>query len=279
MTGRVEGKVALITGGARGQGRSHAVRLAAEGADVALFDYCGDAPTTEYDMGTKEDLDETAELVRGLGRRVVTAIGDVRVQADLDEAVTRTVAEFGRVDIAVANAGIVSWGAIHEIGEQQWEDTIATNLTGVWKTIKAVTPTMLAQGSGSIVVISSGAGITAPNNLAHYASAKHGLEGLMKVASNELSPQGIRVNSVHPSQVDTPMIMHDSMFRLFRPELDNPGREDIVEVSTNLHTIPIPWVDPVDVSNAVLFLASEEARYITGVMLPVDAGGSVKSVY
>lgn len=279
MTGRVHGKVAFITGGARGQGRSHAVRLAEEGADVVLFDFCGDAPTTEYEMGTKEDLEETAAQVRALGRQALTVVGDVRSQAGLDDAVRQAVAEFGRVDIAVANAGIVSWGVIHEIGEQQWDDTIATNLTGVWKTIKAVTPTMLAQGSGSIVVISSGAGITAPNNLAHYASAKHGLVGLMKVASNELSPQGIRVNSVHPSQVDTPMIMHDSMFKLFRPELDNPGRDDIVEISTNLHTIPIPWVDPIDVSNAVLFLASEESRYITGVVLPVDAGGSIKSVY
>jgi NAD(P)-dependent dehydrogenase (short-subunit alcohol dehydrogenase family) len=135
---------------------------------------------------------------------------------------------------------------------------------------------MLAQGSGSIVVISSGAGITGPNNLAHYASAKHGLVGLTKVSSNELSPQGVRVNSIHPSQVDTPMIMHDSMFRLFRPELENPGREDIVDISTNLHTIPIPWVESIDVSNAVLFLASDESRFITGVALPVDAGALLR---
>lgn len=279
MTGRVEGKVALITGAARGQGRSHAIRLAEEGADIVALDFCGEAPTTAYDMATKADLDETGALVRALGRRVVTVVGDVRVQADLDGAVHQGVEELGRIDIAVANAGIVNWGPVHELTEEQWEDMLATNLTGVWKTIKAVTPTMLAQGSGSIVVISSGAGITGPNNLAHYASAKHGLVGLTKVSSNELSPQGIRVNSIHPSQVDTPMIMHDSMFRLFRPELENPGREDIVDISTNLHTIPIPWVESVDVSNAVLFLASDEARYITGVQLPVDAGGSIKSVY
>jgi NAD(P)-dependent dehydrogenase (short-subunit alcohol dehydrogenase family) len=209
----------------------------------------------------------------------VIVVGDVRQQADLDGAVSRGLDELGSIDIAVANAGIVNWGQVHELTEPQWDDMLATNLTGVWKTIKAVAPTMLAQGSGSIVVISSGAGITGPNNLAHYASAKHGLVGLTKVSSNELSPQGVRVNSIHPSQVDTPMIMHESMFRLFRPELDDPGRDDIVDISTNLHTIPIPWVESIDVSNAVLFLASDEARYITGVQLPVDAGGSIKSVY
>lgn len=279
MSGRVEGQVAFITGAARGQGRSHAVRLAEEGADVIAFDFCGDAPTTSYTMATKADLDETADLVRGLGRMCVSVVGDVRVQSDLDAAVQRGLVELGRIDIAVANAGIVSWNEVHQISEDQWDDMIATNLTGAWKTIKAVTPTMIAQGSGSIVVISSGAGLSGPNNLAHYASAKHGLVGLTKVSSNELSPQGIRVNSVHPTQVDTPMIMHEGMFRLFRPELDAPGRDDIVEVSKRLHTIPVPWVDSRDVSNAVLFLASDEARYITGVQLPVDAGGNVKSVY
>jgi NAD(P)-dependent dehydrogenase (short-subunit alcohol dehydrogenase family) len=138
---------------------------------------------------------------------------------------------------------------------------------------------MLAQGGGSIVITNSGAGLMGPNNLAHYAAAKHGLIGLMRSASNELSPHGIRINSVHPTQVDTPMIMHDSLFGLFRPDLDSPTRDDIVEVSKRLHTIPIPWVDPIDISKAVLFFASDDARYVTGASLPVDAGGSVKTSY
>jgi SDR family mycofactocin-dependent oxidoreductase len=277
--GRVENKVAFITGAARGQGRSHAVRLAEEGADIIATDLCAPVSTTDYDMATESDLEETATLVRGLGRRVITCVGDIRQQADLDAAVAAGLAEFGRIDIAVANAGIVSWAAVQELSDAQWTEMIDINLTGTWRTLKAVVPSMLEAGGGSIVITNSGAGISGPNNLAHYASAKHGLVGLMRSASNELSPRGIRINSVHPSQVDTPMIMHDSLFGLFRPDLDTPGREDIVDISSRLHTIPVPWVDPVDVSNAVLFLASDEARYITGVSLPVDAGGSVKTSY
>ncbi|WP_169988472.1 mycofactocin-coupled SDR family oxidoreductase [Microbispora sp. H10836] len=277
--GRVDGKVAFITGAARGQGRSHALRLADEGADIIAVDFCGAVKTTDYPMGQQADLQETAELVRSRGRRAVVARADVRVQAELDEAVAVGLEAFGRIDIAVANAGIVSWGAAHEITEEQWDEVIDINLSGVWKTLKAVIPTMLAQRAGSIVIINSGAGLMGPNNLAHYAAAKHGLVGLMRTISNEVSPHGVRVNSVHPSQVDTPMIMHDSLFKLFRPDLESPGREDIVETSTRLHTIPIPWVDPVDVSNAVLFLASDEARYITGAQLAVDAGGSTKTSY
>jgi SDR family mycofactocin-dependent oxidoreductase len=279
VVGRVEGKVALVTGGARGQGRSHAVRLAEEGAHVVVVDSCADAATTPYRGGTLEDLEETARLVEKAGGRALALVGDVRDQAALDAAVVATLAEFGHLDIAVANAGIFSWGPVHELTEAQWVEMIDVNLNGSWRTIKAVTPPMLEAGAGSIVIINSGAGLSGPNNLAHYAAAKHGLVGLMRSASNELSPHGIRVNSVHPSQVDTPMIMHDALFGLFRPDLEHPTRDDIVETSERLHTMPIPWVDPVDVSNAVLFLVSEEARFVTGVSLPVDAGGLTKTSY
>ena len=274
--GRVQDKVAFITGAARGQGRSHAVRFAEEGADIVAVDLCDKPQTTDYPGTTKDDLEATAHLVRALGRRCVTAKADVREQGELDRAVQAGLDEFGRIDIAVANAGIVSWARVDQISDSQWQEMLDINLTGVWRTIKAAVPPMLEQGAGSIVIINSGAGISGPANIAHYSAAKHGLVGLMRTASNELSPLGIRFNSVHPTQVDTQMIMSDRVFRLFRPDLESPGREDIVEPSLGLHTIPIPWVEPVDISNAVLFLASDEARYITGAMLTVDAGGSTK---
>ncbi|WP_072801520.1 mycofactocin-coupled SDR family oxidoreductase [Rhodococcoides yunnanense] len=277
--GRFDGKVALVTGAARGQGRSHAVRLAAEGAAIVAVDLCRDVSTTDYALGTEEDLAETARAVEAEGGRILTKVGDTRVQTDLDSAVAAGLSRFGSVDIAVANAGIVSWAPVHEISDAQWTEMIDINLTGTWRTIKAVVPAMLERKSGSIVIVNSGAGLSGPNNLAHYAAAKHGLVGLMRSASNELSPEGIRVNSVHPSQVDTPMIMHDSLFGLFRPDLEKPTKDDIVGVSQRLHTIPVPWVEPVDVSHAVLFLASDDARYITGTSLPVDAGGSIKTSY
>lgn len=276
---RFEGKVALVTGAARGQGRSHAVKLASEGASIIAVDICHDVTTTDYPLATETDLEETVRQIESAGGEVLARRADVRLQQELDAAVVAGLDQFGRLDVAVANAGIVSWAPVHELTDQQWTEMIDINLTGTWRTLKSVVPQMLDQGAGSIVIVNSGAGLSGPNNLAHYAAAKHGLVGLMRSSSNELSPQGIRVNSVHPSQVDTPMIMHDSLFSLFRPDLEQPVKDDIVEVSQRLHTIPVPWVDPVDVSNAVLFLASDDARYITGVSLPVDAGGSIKTSY
>lgn len=276
---RFEGKVALVTGAARGQGRSHAVKLASEGASIIAVDICQDVATTDYPLATEADLSETVRLIESAGGKVLAQRADTRLQNEMDSAVAAGLDQFGRLDVAVANAGIVSWAPVHEITDRQWTEMIDVNLTGTWRTLKSVVPQMLKQESGSVVVVNSGAGLSGPNNLAHYAAAKHGLVGLMRSSSNELSPQGIRVNSVHPSQVDTPMIMHDSLFSLFRPDLERPSKGDIVEVSQRLHTIPVPWVDPVDVSNAVLFLASDDARFITGVSLPVDAGGSIKTSY
>lgn len=274
--GRVEGKVAFITGAGRGQGRSHAVRLAEEGADVIATDICAPVDSVTYPMSTREDLEETAEFVRALGRRAFTAVADVRDAAALDAAVAGGIDALGGLDIVVANAGIASYAAAHVISEAAWNEMIAINLTGVWKTAKATMPHLMAQKSGSIVLISSGAGLIAPANLAHYVSAKHGVVGLMRSLANELGPLGIRCNSIHPTQVDTPMIMHDEIYRMFRPDLADPVKEDIVEVSTTMNLLPVPWVESIDVSNAVLFLASDEARYITGTTLTVDAGICIK---
>lgn len=270
--GRVDGKVAYITGAARGQGRSHAVRLAEEGADIIAIDLCGTVDTVSYPLGTAEDLAETARLVEAQGRRIVTAQADVRdfdaVKATLESGAE----ELGGLDIVVANAGIATYAAGHEIEDQAWNDMLDIDLKGVWHAIKAAVPRLVAQGSGSIVIASSASGLIGPPNLAHYVAAKHGALGLMKSFANELGPHSIRVNSVCPTQVDTPMIMHDEIYRMFRPDLENPGKDDIVDVSTKMNLIPVPWVEDRDVSNAVLWLASDEARYVSGAAIPVDAG-------
>lgn len=277
MTGRVGGKVALVTGAARGQGRSHALRLAEEGASIIAFDICAPVASVTYSMSSKEDLAETAELVRALGARVVTAEVDVRDYDRLSAELDRAVDELGGLDVVVANAGIASYAPGHEISESAWHEMIDINLSGTWHTIKASVNHLKKRGSGSIILVSSAAGLQAPQNLAHYVAAKHGVVGLMRSFANELAADWIRVNCVNPTQVDTPMIMNDEIFRMFRPDLPTPGREDIVDVSIAMNALPVPWVEAIDVSNAVLFLASEEARYITGVALPVDAGIVVKT--
>jgi SDR family mycofactocin-dependent oxidoreductase len=272
MAGRVEGKVAFVSGAGRGQGRSHAVRLAEEGADIIAVDICAPVASVTYSMASEADLAETARLVEEQDRRVITAVADVRDYDRLKAIMDDGRSELGGLDIVVANAGIASYASGHEIDEAAWDEMIDIDLKGVWHTIKAAVPHLLEQGSGAIVICASGAGVIGPPGLAHYVAAKHGAIGLMRAFANELSPRMIRINAVCPTQVDTPMIMNEEIFKMFRPDLESPGREDIVEVSTNMNLIPVPWVEPRDVSNAVLFLASDEARYITGTALPVDAG-------
>jgi SDR family mycofactocin-dependent oxidoreductase len=277
MTGRVEGKVAFITGAARGQGRSHAVRLAQEGADIIAVDLCAQVGSVPYPMATPEDLANTVKEVEALDRRIVAAQADVRDYAGLKQALDDGVAQLGRLDIVCSNAGISSFGQADELDETTWQDMIDINLTGMWHTCKAAIPHLVAGGrGGSIVITSSDAGLKAYQNLAHYVSAKHGVVGLMRTLALELAPHFIRVNSLHPSTVDTAMIQNDATYRLFRPDLQNPGPQDMAEAATAINALPIPWLEPVDISNAVLFLASDEARYITGVPLPVDAGFLVK---
>jgi (+)-trans-carveol dehydrogenase len=278
MTGRVEGKVAFITGAAREQGRSHAVRLASEGADIIAVDICKPIENVVYPASTPEDLAETVERVEKLGRRIITSEVDVRDYDALESAVDAGVHELGRLDIAVANAGIGNAGnKLHKIPEHIWRDMIDVNLSGVWKSVKAAVPHILAGGrGGSIILTSSVGGMKAHPHTGHYIAAKHGVVGLMRTFAVELGQHSIRVNSVHPTQVNTPMALNDATFRLFAPDKENPGPEDFAPVSQMMHTLPVPWVEPEDISNAVLFFASDESRYVTGVQLPVDAGCLLK---
>jgi len=273
VAGRVAGKVAFITGAARGQGRSHAVRLAQEGADIIAADLCDQVASVGYPLATPQDLDETARQVAALGRRVVAVQADVRDYPGLAKALDDAVAELGRLDIVSANAGILSHGTADALTDASWQDMIDINLTGVWHTAKAAVPHLIAGGrGGSIVLTSSGVVMKGTPNFAHYVSAKHGVVGLTRTMARELAPHLIRVNALHPGNVDTAMLRNPETLRLFRPDLENPTVEDVTAAFQATNAMPIPWVEPEDISNALLFLASDEARYITGVSLPVDAG-------
>jgi (+)-trans-carveol dehydrogenase len=278
MAGRVEGKVAFITGAARGQGRSHAVRLAQEGADIIAIDICKQIDSVRIPLSTPEDLAETADLVKGHNRRIYTAEVDVRDYDALKAAVDAGVEQLGRLDIIIANAGIGNGGAtLDKTGERDWTDMIDVNLSGVWKTVKAGVPHILAGGrGGSIILTSSVGGLKAYPHTGHYIAAKHGVVGLMRTFAVELGQHNIRVNSVHPTNVNTPLFMNEGTMKLFRPDLQNPGPDDMAVVAQMMHVLPIGWVEAEDISNAVLFLASDEARYITGVTLPIDAGSCLK---
>jgi SDR family mycofactocin-dependent oxidoreductase len=278
MSGRVEGKVAFITGAARGQGRSHAIRLAEEGADIIAVDICADIDGVPYAGATEEDLAKTVKEVESLDRRIVASKADVRDYDALKAALDEGVAQLGRLDIVSANAGIgLSPALSQDITEPVWRNMIDINLTGVWHATKAATPHLIEGGrGGSMILTSSAMGLKSAQNIAHYASAKHGVVGLMRTLALELAPHSIRVNSIHPTNVDTPMIMNQATFKLFRPDLDEPNRDDFEQAALAMNALPVAWVDPVDISNAVLFLASDEARYITGVTLSIDAGSFLK---
>ncbi|ORB75358.1 mycofactocin-coupled SDR family oxidoreductase [Mycobacterium scrofulaceum] len=279
MGGRVEGKVAFITGAARGQGRSHAVRLAQEGADIIAVDICQPiSSSSEIPPSTPDDLAETADLIKGLDRRVVTAEVDVRDYDALKAAVDGGVEQLGRLDIICANAGIGNGGqTLDKTSEEDWRDMIDVNLSGVWKTVKAGVPHLISQGDGgSVILTSSVGGLKAYPHTGHYIAAKHGVVGLMRTFAVELGQHFIRVNSVHPTNVNTPMFMNEGTMKLFRPDLKNPGPEDLKVAAQFMHVLPVGWVEPVDISNAVLFLASDESRYITGLPVTVDAGSMLK---
>ncbi|MET4428834.1 MULTISPECIES: mycofactocin-coupled SDR family oxidoreductase [unclassified Mycolicibacterium] len=279
MSGRLEGKVAFITGAARGQGRSHAVRLAEEGADIIAVDICGPVSNnTQIEPATPEDLIETADLVKQLNRRIVTAEVDVRDYDAVKAAVDGGVEQLGRLDIICANAGIGNGGqTLDHTSEADWTDMIDVNLSGVWKTVKAAVPHLISQGEGgSIILTSSVGGLKAYPHTGHYIAAKHGVVGLMRTFAVELGQHSIRVNSVHPTNVNTPLFMNEGTMRLFRPDLENPGPDDLAVAAQFMHVLPIGWVEPVDISNAVLFLASDEARFITGLTMTVDAGSMLK---
>ena len=277
--GLVDGKVALVTGAGRGQGRSHALRLAAEGADVIAVDVAANSvETISYALASEEDLDSTVKEVESMGRRAVKAVADVRSLSELQQAADTGLSELGKIDIVCANAGIGSWAVAWEMTEQQWKDMIDINLTGVFNTVRATLPSMVERGEGgSVVLTSSTAGLRAYANTAHYTAAKHGVIGLMKVLAQEAGPHRIRVNAVCPTTVRTPLVINDATFELFAPHLENPTEDDVREPFESLNILPgVAWVEPSDVSDAVLFLCSDAAKFITGVALPVDAGNIVK---
>ncbi|MQA84847.1 MAG: mycofactocin-coupled SDR family oxidoreductase [Streptosporangiales bacterium] len=276
--GRLDGRVAFVTGAARGQGRSHAVRLAEDGADIIAVDLCRQVDSVRpfYRMPTTADLAETARLVEDLDRRVVARQADVREYDQLESALGAGLAELGGLDIVCANAGIFTYGVAWEIDEQTWRDVIDINLTGVWHTVKAAVPPMIQRGrSGAIVITSSTAGLKGLTNIAHYVASKHAVVGLMRTLANELAPYRIRVNTVHPTTVDTDMIQNEATYRLFLPDHPDPTREEAAEAFQTTNALPVPWVEPRDISNAIAWLVSDEARYVTGVALPVDAGSTV----
>lgn len=280
MSDRVKGKVAFVTGAARGQGRSHAIRLAQEGADIIAVDICESIPEISplYAGPTADDLAETVRQVEALDRRIVATQADVRDFSALKAAFEDGLAQLGQVDIISANAGVFTFGQQSwEVTDEEWDVINDINAKGVWHTCKAVIPALIEQGTGgSIVLTSSVAGLKGTPNVLAYTASKHAVVGIMRTLSNELGPHSIRVNSVHPTTVSTPMIQNESVYRLFMPDEQHPTRESAASAFSTLHTMPVPWVEPVDISNAVLFLASDEARYITGLTLTVDAGALTK---
>ncbi|CAJ1510922.1 mycofactocin-coupled SDR family oxidoreductase [[Mycobacterium] burgundiense] len=279
MGGRVEGKVAFITGAARGQGRSHAVRLAEEGADIIAIDVCRKISSdSRIPSSTPDELAATADLVKNLGRRIVTAEVDVRDHDAMKEVVDSGVEQLGRLDIIVANAGIGNGGqTLDKTSEEDWDDMIDVNLSGVWKSVKAAVPHLISGGNGgSIILTSSVGGLKPYPHTGHYIAAKHGVIGLMRTFAVELGQHSIRVNAVCPTNVNTPLFMNDGTMKLFRPDLENPGVEDLKVAAQFMHVLPVGWVEPIDISNAVLFLASDESRYVTGLPVTVDAGSMLK---
>jgi SDR family mycofactocin-dependent oxidoreductase len=274
--GRLDGKVAFITGAARGQGRSHAIRMAQEGADIIAIDLAAQIGTVPYAMATPADLDETVRQVEALDRRIVASIADVRDYDAVKSALDAGVAQLGHLDIVSANAGIESFAPAEQLTDEQFTDMLQVNLMGVWHAAKAAVPHLRAAGGGSMIFTSSFAGLAPLANNAHYTAAKHGVVGLMRVMATELAPDNIRVNTVNPTMVNTDMVQNEFTHKLFRPDRENPTMEEFAEAAATINLLPIPWVEPIDISNAVLWLASDEARYVTGITLPIDAGALLK---
>ena len=273
--GRFDGKVVFVTGAARGQGRSHAVGFAREGADVVAIDICGPVATIDYPLATPEDLAETVRQVEALDRRIVARQADVRDGAAVKSALDEGVAVLGRLDVVCANAGVVGLSPAETMSDELWDDVLAINLGGVFKTARAAIPHLRATGLGGVIIVtSSAAAVVSMRNNAHYVASKHGAVGLMKVLARELAPDSIRVNAILPTGVDTPMIHNAHTYEVFLPGRDPAAvtKADVAPVFQGLNLLPVPWVDPQDVTNAALFLASDEARFLTGVQLPVDAG-------
>jgi SDR family mycofactocin-dependent oxidoreductase len=274
-------KIVMVTGAGRGQGRAHALRFAGEGADLVLCDLpaardgaeLSPPATVGYELSKPEDLQETARQVQALGRRVVAMGADVRSLEQMSAVVTEAERALGPIDVLVANAGICTSNPLPTMSEQVWQETIDINLTGVFNACRAVIPGMIERGHGGrVVAIASMAGRAGWENIGHYAASKWGVIGLIKSLALEVGPHGITANVICPSSVNTTMMHNDSSYRLFRPDLENPTREDVLPAFASVNVIPVPYVEPEDISDGVLFLASQEAAGITGATLSISAG-------
>lgn len=270
--GLLDGKTVLITGGARGQGRAHALVSAREGADVILVDIADQIETVPYAMAKESDLADTVKQVEALDRRAISVVADVRDQVQMDAAVASGIAEFGKIDVLIANAGIWTQGPFWELTDESWDDMIGVNLTGVWKSAKAVAPHMIERKTGSIVITSSVNGLEPGQNYAHYVSAKHGVIGLMKNIALELAPYGIRCNSINPGAIKTPMTDHQGAWDMFAGH-EGGTEDDMLAGGYSFHALKgKTFLPPEVIANTALYLNSELAAAVTGVTIPVDAG-------
>jgi SDR family mycofactocin-dependent oxidoreductase len=277
MAGRVAGKVALVTGAARGQGRSHAIHLAREGADIVAVDYCRSFDTISYPMASAADLAQTAKEVEALDRRVLTVQADVRDPGAMERAVQDGISALGRLDVVVANAGICAMAKNQSL--QAWVDVSGVNFGGVLATLNAAIP-HLSAGASMVVIGSLAALLPAgpspePGGMA-YTWAKRSMVSLVHDLALVLAPSSIRLNGVHPANCNTDMLQHEEMYQSFRPDLEHPTKEDAIQAFPVLNAMPVPWVEPADISQVVLFFASDESRYVTGQFIACDAGGHLK---
>ena len=273
--GKLDGQVAFITGAARGQGRSHAVRLAEEGADIVAIDVL---QTSElelaYPLATQSDLDQTVKLVEEVGQRIIPIVADVRDADAMHAAADAGFDAFGRIDIILANAGLmIGLTPLLDITPKEWEQTLGSNLTGHFHAIHAAAPYIVRGGrGGSIVLTASAAAMMGFPNTGAYTAAKTGVVGLMRVAASELGQHGIRVNAICPTNTGTDFILNEPTYRVFCPDVVNPTMEDVKVPMTAMHKLPVPWLEPRDVSNYIAWVVSDEGRYVTGSVLSVDAG-------
>ena len=272
--GSLDGRIAFITGGARGQGRAHAIALAEAGADVVACDIADQIASVPYPMATAADLGETEALVRKLGRQCLAIKADVRDTAQMEDVVAQAIATFGPIDICVANAGVCGFAPFWEISDAMWDDMLATDLTGVFKTLRAVVPHMIERGYGRIVATSSMAGKMGNANLAHYVAAKWGVIGLVKTLALEVAPHGITVNALCPATVNTEMVHNNALYSLFAPNLTDPTIDEVRPAYERMNPMHVAWRETEDVSAALLYLVSDEARYVSGTAVEVSAGGS-----
>lgn len=274
--GQLDGRVAIITGAARGQGRSHALALAAEGADVVVCDIAAQIDTVPFPLGTKAELDETVEMVRRAGGRCMGQPVDIRDTAQVDAVVEQTLSEFGRLDILVANAAICTSQPADEITDQEWSDMVDTNLTGTFKCVRAALKPMKEQQYGRIVVVSSMTGRHGNPNLAHYSATKFGVIGFAKSVALEVAQTGITVNVMCPTSVNTPMLHNEKNYKLFCPEIENPTIEDVKPRFAGLNPMRVPWIEPEVFSRAILYLVTDPG-FMTGSVLEVSAGISASA--